>query len=357
MIKEIHEIPQAIRDTMRGRVTEDDRILLQELGMEEERIRRLRKLFIVACGTAYYAGFAGKYLFERLLRIPVEVDIASEFRYRKPIYEPDSMLIVISQSGETADTLAALRDAKRHEVPVLGIVNVIGSSIYREADFVFPTWAGPEICVASTKAYVTQLIAQYLLALGFAQTRGQMREDQVREYVAEMKQLPQKAQGVLDQEPRFIEMAKRFADRHDFFFIGRGLDYAVSLEGALKLKEISYIHAEAYAAGELKHGPLALLTEGVPVVCIATQTDLHDKMLSNIKEVKARWADAIGIVRESDGEMEKAVDYLIRVPDSYDLFMPVLAVIPPYLLTYYIARELQREIDQPRNLAKSVTVE
>lgn len=357
MIKEIHEIPRAIRDTMRRRVTPDNRVVLDELTLRPEEIRRLRRIFIVACGTAHYAGVVGKYLFERLLRVPVEVDIASEFRYRDPIFEPDSLLIVISQSGETADTLAALREAKHQGVKVLAIVNVIGSSIYREADEVFPTWAGPEICVASTKAYVTQLVAEYLLAFHFGLIRGNLTEEEVAELVAALKETPDLVQQVLDREGEIAEFAKQFTHCHDFFFLGRGLDFAVSLEGALKLKEISYAHAEAYAAGELKHGPLALLTDGVPVFCTTVQSDLYDKMLSNIKEVKARRAEVIAIIKEEDTETEKSVDYVLRIPKTHDLLMPLVAIIPPYLFTYYLSKELNREIDQPRNLAKSVTVE
>ncbi len=356
MIKEIHEIPDAIRNTLRGRVTEG-KLDITELNLDQQAIRDLKRVYIVACGTSYYAGVVGKYLFERILRVPVEVDIASEFRYRDPVFEPDSLLIVISQSGETADTLAALREARRNNVKVLGIVNVIGSSIFREADAVFPTWAGPEICVASTKAYVTQLVCQYLLLFHFARIRGQMSAEEVDRLVAELLQVPAKVQRILDDEEHYKQLSRDFTERHDFFFLGRGLDAAVSLEGALKLKEISYIHAEAYAAGELKHGPLALMWDDVPVMVTATQTDLYDKTVSNIKEVKARRADVLALVRESNTDIDQHVDWTIRVPDADDLLMPFLTIIPPYLLTYWLSFALGREIDQPRNLAKSVTVE
>ena len=357
MIKEIHEIPRAIRDTMRARVTEDNLLNLQEIKLSAEEIRGLERIFIVACGTAYYAGCVGKHIFERLLRIPVEVDIASEFRYREPVFTPNSLLIVISQSGETADTLAALREARRNGVKALAVVNVIGSSIYREADEVLPTWAGPEICVASTKAYVTQLIALYLLGFYFAQVRGQLAAEEVQRLIAAMKHLPEQVQRILEKEDKLATLAREFVGARDFFFLGRGLDYVASLEASLKLKEISYIHSESAAAGELKHGPLALVSEGMPVMAFCAQQSLHDKMLSNIKEVSARGAHIIAVVKESDTTTEKIVSQVIRIPENEDLLMPVLTIIPPYLLTYYLALALGREIDQPRNLAKSVTVE
>ncbi|MCC7493306.1 MAG: glutamine--fructose-6-phosphate transaminase (isomerizing) [Fimbriimonadaceae bacterium] len=357
MIKEIHEIPDAIRHTMRGRVTPEGLLNITELNLSADEIRDLKRIYIVACGTSYYAGVVGKYLFERLLRIPTEVDVASEFRYRDPVFEPNSLMIVISQSGETADTLAALREAQRHNVKVLAIVNVIGSSMYRDADAVFPTLAGPEICVASTKAYVTQLVCEYLLAFHFARLRGQMADAEVNRLVAEMLAVPAKVQQILAQEDDYKTLAKNFLESQDFFFLGRGLDAAVSLEGALKLKEISYIHAESYAAGELKHGPLALMWDDVPVFVTATQTDLYEKTVSNIKEVKARRADVLALVRESNVDIAQHVDWVIKVPDADNLVMPFLTIIPPYLLTYWLSFALDREIDQPRNLAKSVTVE
>ncbi len=357
MIKEIHEIPRAIRDTLRGRVTEDNQLSLTELKLTAEEIRGLERVFIVACGTAYHAGCVGKYLLEKLLRIPVEVDLASEFRYRNPVFTPNSLLIVITQSGETADTLGALREARRQGVKALAIVNVVGSSVYREADEVFCTWAGPEICVASTKAYVTQLIALYLLGFHFAQVRGSLSPTETQELVAAVRRLPDQAQRVLEGEKQIEDLAKKFLDRQDFFFLGRGLDYAVAQEAALKLKEIAYLHAESFAAGELKHGPLALITEGVPVIAFCTQQHLYDKMASNMKEAAARAGHIVAIVKETDTETEKSVAEVIRIPANNDLLLPALAIIPPYLLTYYLSLALGREIDQPRNLAKSVTIE
>ena len=357
MLKEIHEIPQAIRETMRLRISEDKRLQLEELKLSAEEIRALDRIFIVACGTAYYAGVVGKYIFEQLLRIPVEADIASEFRYREPIFTDNSLLIVISQSGETADTLAAMREAKRQGVKTLAVVNVVGSSIFREADEILATWAGPEICVASTKAYVTQLIALYLLAFHLAQVRGQLDEQKVQHYLAGLQRLPEQVSRILGQEEEIATLAGQLKDARDFFFLGRGLDYAASLEASLKLKEISYIHSESAAAGELKHGPLALVSDEMPVIAFCAQEQLHDKMLSNIKEVAARGAKIIGVVRESDRITEKVVSQVLRIPENDSLLMPVLTIIPAYLLTYYIALALGREIDQPRNLAKSVTVE
>ena len=357
MLKEIHEIPRAIHDTLQGRVTADHQIALEEIKLSPEEIRGINRLFIVACGTAYHAGCVGKYLFEKLLRIPVEVDIASEFRYRNPIITKDSLVIIISQSGETTDTLAALREARRQGAKVLGIVNVMGSSIFRESDEILPTRAGPEICVASTKAYITQLIALYLLTLHFGKIREQLPAGEIARLIAGLKLLPEQVQHILDNSSGIVELSKALSAYHDFFFIGRGLDYPASLEAALKLKEISYIHADSYAAGELKHGPLALITDGTPVVAMCLQSNLYEKMLSNVKIVAARGARIIAIVKENDRETEKSVAEIIRVPEADDLLTPVLAIIPPYLLTYYIAKYLDREIDQPRNLAKSVTVE
>jgi glucosamine--fructose-6-phosphate aminotransferase (isomerizing) len=358
MLKEIHEIPRAIRDTMRTRVSDDNRLRLEEeIKLSPEEIRGIDRIFIVACGTAYYAGCVGKSIFERLLRIPVEVDIASEFRYRNPILTENSLVIIISQSGETADTIAAMREARRRGVKTLGIVNVLGSTIHREADCVLPTWAGPEICVASTKAYVSQLTALYLVGLHFAEIRGRLSAEEAAHLLAAMKHLPEQVQRIFDMEDKIAALAEEFVGCRDFFFLGRGLDYVASLEGALKLKEISYIHSEAAAAGELKHGPLALITEGMPVMAICAQESLRGKMLNNIKEVAARGANIIGLVKEGDTDTEKAAASVIRIPATDDLLMPVLTIIPPYLLTYYLSKALGREIDQPRNLAKSVTVE
>jgi glucosamine--fructose-6-phosphate aminotransferase (isomerizing) len=358
MRKEIHEQPATLRDTMRGRVTDDNRVdLAAEIGLSPERLRSINRVCIVACGTAYHAGLVGKAFWEKVLRIPVETDVASEFRYRDPVLDDKSLVVVVSQSGETADTLAVLRDARSKGATVLAVVNVVGSTIAREADHVLLTWAGPEICVASTKAYLTQLMAMYLLGLYLAQSKGSLSGEEVAACVAELRRLPDLVQRVLDHENLVINMAYRFWNTADFFFIGRGLDFAAALEGALKLKEISYIHAEAYAAGEMKHGPLALVAPQVPVVCLATQTRLRDKMLSNIQEMAARNARTIAVVRASDMDTPRAVDHVISVPDTLDDFMPVVAIVPLQLLSYHIARELKREIDQPRNLAKSVTVE
>ncbi len=358
MRKEIHEQPGTLRDAMRGRLTDTGGVdLSEEIGLDAETLRRIRKVFLIACGTAYHAGLVGKAFWEKILRVPVEADVASEFRYRNPLIDSETLVVVISQSGETADTLAALRSTREQGATVLAIVNAVGSTIAREADHVLYTWAGPEICVASTKAYLTQLMALYLLGLHLARVKEMLSAEEVAEYVAELTRLPDLVQRILDHENLIINLAQRLWNTTDFFFIGRGLDYAVAMEGALKLKEISYIHAEAYAAGEMKHGPLALVAPQVPVVCLVTQTHLRDKLVSNIQEMAARNARTIGVVRASDMETARVVDHVLSVPDTLDDLMPILAILPLQLLAYHIARELKREIDQPRNLAKSVTVE
>lgn len=358
MIKEIHEQPNALRETFRGRVGTDGLVKLDFKNITIDELKNLKKLYFVACGTAYHAGLVGKYLIERFVRIPVEADIASEFRYRDPIFEKDSLMIVISQSGETADTLAALRMAKENGVKVVAICNVVGSSIARESDDVLYTYAGPEIAVASTKAYTSQLMVIYLLMLLLAQVKGTLSLDKIKGLVEDLRRIPDIASKVLeDLEPAIIDFSKRYYKAHDVFFIGRGLDYALSLEGALKLKEISYIHAEAYAAGELKHGPLSLLEEGVPVICLATQGYLLDKMISNIKEVKAREAIAIGFGIEGTEDLKDVCDEVFYVPRVNDIYASVITVIPLQLIAYYMAKERGCDIDQPRNLAKSVTVE
>lgn len=358
MIKEIHEQPNALRETFRGRVGDDGLVKLDFKNVSIDELKNLKKLYFVACGTAYHAGLVGKYLIERFVRIPVEADIASEFRYRDPIFEKNSLMVVISQSGETADTLAALRMAKENGVKVIAICNVVGSSIARESDDVLYTYAGPEIAVASTKAYTSQLMVIYLLMLLLAQIKGTLSLDKIREFVEDLRKIPEVAAKVLEElEPAIIDLSKRYYKAHDVFFIGRGLDYALSLEGALKLKEISYIHAEAYAAGELKHGPLSLLEEGVPVVCLATQGYLLDKMISNIKEVKAREAIALGFGIEGNEELKDVCDEVFFIPKINDIYASVITVIPLQLLAYYMAKERGCDIDQPRNLAKSVTVE
>ncbi len=358
MLKEIYDQPQAIRDTLRGRVTETHQVTFPELKLPTEKLLNFNRIVIVACGTAYNAGLAGKNFYEHLLRRPVEVQVASEFRYNDPIVDAQTLAIIISQSGETADTLAGLREAKIKGATTLALVNVVGSSIAREADEVIYTYAGPEISVASTKAYVTQLIGLYLIGLYIAQKENKLGPGVAAEYVEQLQNLPEQVESILADTSAVQEVAKQLAHSSSFFFLGRGFDYAVAQEGALKLKEVSYIHAEAYPAGELKHGPLALVEPGVSVVCIATQSALYDKVQSNVKEVSARDASTVAIVKEGDeGLNEHFVDSILRVPATHDTFMPVLAIVPMQLLAYYIANDLGREIDQPRNLAKSVTVE
>ncbi|MGE5423548.1 MAG: glutamine--fructose-6-phosphate transaminase (isomerizing) [Ignavibacteriales bacterium] len=355
MIKEINEQPRALRDTMRGRI-ENGKVVLPEAGLDAI-LANVQKIFIVACGTAFHAGMVGKQVIEKLARVPVEADIASEFRYRDVIWPKDSILIVVSQSGETADTLAVLREAKRNGVKVLAVTNVVGSSVAREADVVLFTWAGPEIAVASTKAYTTQVLVMYLLGIYLAQLRGSISADQVKAMVDELVTIPELMQTYLEDVSRVEAIANHYHNSPDAFFIGRGLDYAVALEGQLKLKEISYIHAEAYAAGELKHGTLALIEEGIPVIALVTQRELGDKTMSNIKEVKARRATVIGVVNGDMKETESEFDELITIPSCSDLFAPLLAVVPLQLLSYYIAVARGCDVDKPRNLAKSVTVE
>lgn len=358
MLKEIHEQPKAYRDTMGARLDESGKkVVLNEVGMTPEQIRAIRQVHIVACGTAYHAGLVGKSVIEKLARIPVETDVASEYRYRAPIITPETLVIVVSQSGETADTLAALREAKRCGARVLAITNVVGSSVAREADDVIVTWAGPEIAVASTKAYTSQLIAFYLLGLYLAQTLGTADEAYIAEVAAGLQELPEKVESILAQADTIKAIAEQVSTHDNLFFIGRGLDYAVALEGSLKLKEISYIHSEAYAAGELKHGTLALIEEGIPVIALATQDDLFEKTVSNIKEVKARGAHVFGIHAEGDAELAKVVDHTFAIPATLPLLTPALSVVPLQLLAYYASLARGNDVDKPRNLAKSVTVE
>ncbi len=358
MLKEIHEQPRALRDTLGGRISADGAgVVLDEVTISPEEIRGLKKVFVTACGTAYHAGLVGKYVIERLVRLPVEADIASEFRYRQPIIGPGTLVVIISQSGETADTLAALREAKRQGARVVAVTNVVGSSVAREADDVIYTWAGPEIAVASTKAYTTQLMSMYLLALHLAALRGTLEPGEVSALLAEMKNLAAKAQRVLDNSAVIREFAGEIAAGRSLFYLGRGLDYAVAMEGSLKLKEISYIHAEAYAAGEMKHGTLALIEENVPVVALATQEALFDKMVSNIQEVNARGASVLALAMEGLEEVEKVAKSVVCIPRTNPLLAPVLSVIPLQLLAYYTAVARGCDVDKPRNLAKSVTVE
>lgn len=358
MIKEIYEQPKAIRETMSSRLAKDDtHIVLDELKWTRDELAAIKKIVIVACGTAYHAGIVGKYYIENLARIPVEVDVASEFRYRSPLVDEGTLAIVISQSGETLDTLAALKEAKRLGAKTLAITNVVGSSISREADNVIYTWAGPEIAVASTKAYTTQLVSVCMLALYMAGIRETLAPERLKELVAGLRNLPAQVHEMLEDVEPIKTFAQQYGFNEDVFFIGRSLDYAVALEGSLKLKEISYIHAEAYAAGELKHGTLALIIEGVPVIALATQQDVYEKTLSNIKEVKARDAVVIGIALQGDEQIKKYVDHTIFVPKADKFLAPILAVVPLQLLAYYAAITRGCDVDKPRNLAKSVTVE
>ena len=356
MLKEIYEQPKAVRDTIRPRI-KDDKIVIEELGMTDEEIRAVTKIYIVACGSAYHAGVTGKYIFEGLARIPVEVDLASEFRYRNPILEEGALVIVISQSGETADSLAALRLAKEYGVKTLGIVNVVGSSIAREADKVMYTQAGPEIAVATTKAYSCQLVAQYLLAIKFAEARGQIDGETLTEYLHEMEMLPNQIEILLGNKEKIQKFASRYVAARDVFFIGRGVDYAISLEGSLKLKEISYIHSEAYAAGELKHGTISLIEEGTLVAAVVTQEELYKKIISNIVEVKTRGAYVLAVTNDDNFEIEKTADRVIYIPKTNKYFTNSLAIIPLQLFGYYVSVGKGLDVDKPRNLAKSVTVE
>ena len=358
MLKEIHEQPKAYRDTMGARLNDEGTaILLPELKLTAEQIKSISRIHIVACGTAYHAGLVGKNMIEQLARIPVETDVASEYRYRSPIITKDTLVIVVSQSGETADTLAALREAKRNGAHVLAITNVVGSSVAREADSVIVTWAGPEIAVASTKAYTSQLIAFSLFSLFLAQTLGTQSAELIGETITAMKQLPEQVESILARGEEIKAYAEEIAKHKDLFFIGRGVDYAVALEGSLKLKEISYIHSEAYPAGELKHGTLALIEEGVPVIALAVQEDLFEKTISNVKEVKARGAHVLGLGQEGHEELPKSVDQVFSIPRTVSLLTPALSVVPLQLLAYYASLALGHDVDKPRNLAKSVTVE
>ena len=357
MAKEIYEQPKGVEDTLMRRLDENGRIKLDDIKITKEDLDRINKVYIVACGTAYHAGLVGKYAIEKFAKIPVIADIASEFRYSDPFVDENTLIIIVSQSGETADTLAALRDAKAKGARVLSITNVVGSSIARESDDIFYTWAGPEIAVASTKAYTTQLMAFYMIALNLAMTKGSITEEEYFKMIDILKEMPSKVEKVLECDKFVEEIAAEIKDKNDIFYLGRGLDYALAMEGSLKIKEISYMHAEAFAAGELKHGTIALIEEGTPVIAIATQEQLFEKMVSNMQEVKARGAKVIAIVEEYNKEVEKSADRVIYIPEVEDMFASITSVVPMQLLSYHVAKMRGCDIDKPRNLAKSVTVE
>ena len=356
MLKEMYEQPKVIKDTL-NQYIKDGQIHIDELNMTDEEIKNLRKIYIVACGSAYHTGVTAKYVIEGIARVPVEVDLASEFRYRDPILEKDSLVIIVSQSGETADSLEALREAKKRGVKTLGIVNVVGSSIAREADDVIYTLAGPEIAVATTKAYSCQLVAEYLLAIKIARVRNVVSFEEEKEYVKDLLKLPEQIELLLNNKEKIQHFANRYLAAKDVFFIGRGIDYAISLEGSLKLKEISYIHSEAYAAGELKHGTISLIEDGTLVAAVLTQEALYKKTISNIVEVKTRGAFVLAVTNEGNTDIEKAADYVIYIPQTNKFFTNSLAVIPLQLFSYYVSLGKGCDVDKPRNLAKSVTVE
>ena len=356
MIKEIHEQPKAVADTLNS-VLHDGVIDLSDVGLSEEEIKNISQIYIVACGSAYHVGMAAQYVLEDLARIPVRVELASEFRYRKPLLDKNGLAIIISQSGETADSLAALREAKSKGVRTLGIVNVIGSSIAREADNVFYTLAGPEISVATTKAYSTQLIASYLLAIQFAKVREEITQEQYDGLIAELQTLPEKIQKIIDDKERLQWFAAKQVNAKDIFFIGRGIDYAISMEGSLKMKEIIYIHSEAYAAGELKHGTISLIEDGTLVIGCLTQPALYEKTVSNMVECKSRGAYLMGLTTYGNYNIEDTADFVTYIPKTDPHFATSLAVIPLQLMGYYVSVAKGLDVDKPRNLAKSVTVE
>lgn len=357
MLKEIHEQPKGIQETLVRRLNEDGTINLDGISMTKEDIENFDKVYIVACGTAYHAGLVGKLVIEKMARVPVEVDIASEFRYRDPFVDEKTLFIAISQSGETLDTLAALREAKRKGARILSVVNVVGSSVARESDDVFYTWAGPEIAVASTKAYTTQLICMYLIGLYMGSTKGTIEKDYYTQVLEELKLLPEKVEKLFGEEDQIAALARKCHRKDQVFYVGRGLDSGVSYEGSLKLKEISYINSFAIAAGELKHGTIALMEEETLVFALATQDFLYEKMVSNVEEIKARGARVVAIAKEGRTEIEQVADEVIYIPPCMDEVSPVLAVIPLQIFAYYVAKERGCNIDKPKNLAKSVTVE
>ena len=356
MMKEIHEQPKAIADTLNS-VLNDGKLDLSAVELSDEEIKKISHIYIVACGSAYHVGVVAQYVMEDLAKIPVRVELASEFRYRKPLLDPDGLVIVISQSGETADSIAALRLAKDKGLKTLGIVNVVGSSIAREADNVFYTLAGPEISVATTKAYSTQLIAAYCLAIQFARVRGEIADDVYSTYLEELKTIPDKIGKILEDKERIQWFAAKVANSKDIFFIGRGIDYAVSLEGSLKLKEVSYIHSEAYAAGELKHGTISLIEDNILVIGVLTQSELYEKTISNMVECKSRGAYLMGLTTYGKYEVEDTVEFTVYIPKIDEHFAASLAVVPLQLLGYYVSVAKGLDVDKPRNLAKSVTVE
>lgn len=356
MLKEIHEQPRAVRDTI-GAYVKDGKIDLSETGLTDEKLQEIERIYIVACGSAYHVGMVGKYVIEELADIPVEVDLASEFRYRNPKLVKNSLVVIVSQSGETADSLAALRLAKERKIPVLGIVNVVGSSIARESDYILYTYAGPEISVATTKAYSTQLIAMYLLAIQAAKVNCVIPDECYEALIEEMGTLPEKIQKTLDDKERIQWFASKYANAKDVFFIGRGIDYAISMEGSLKMKEISYIHSEAYAAGELKHGTISLIEDGILVVGVATQAALFEKTISNMVEVKSRGAYLMGLTTYGNYNIEDTADFAVYVPQTESFFATSLAIVPLQLMGYYVSVAKGLDVDKPRNLAKSVTVE
>lgn len=357
MLKEIHEQPKGIQETLVRRLNEDGTINLDGISMTKEDIENFDKVYIVACGTAYHAGLVGKLVIEKMARVPVEVDIASEFRYRDPFVDEKTLFIAISQSGETLDTLAALREAKRKGARILSVVNVVGSSVARESDDVFYTWAGPEIAVASTKAYTTQLICMYLIGLYMGSTKGTIEKDYYTQVLEELKLLPEKVEKLFGEEDQIAALARKYHRKDQVFYVGRGLDSGVSYEGSLKLKEISYINSFAIAAGELKHGTIALMEAETLVFALATQDFLYEKMVSNVEEIKARGARVVAIAKEGRTEIEQVADEVIYIPPCMDEVSPVLAVIPLQIFAYYVAKERGCNIDKPKNLAKSVTVE
>ena len=356
MMKEIHEQPKAVQDTLSS-VVKDGQIDLSEIGLTDENIQDIDQIYIIACGSAYHVGMAAQYVFEDMVRVPVRVELASEFRYRNPILNPKALAIIISQSGETADSLAALRLCKENNIRTLGIVNVVGSSIAREADNVFYTLAGPEISVATTKAYSTQLVAAYVLAIQFAKVKGTISEEQYAAYIKELETLPDKIQRIIDDKERIQWFASKQANAKDVFFIGRGIDYAICLEGSLKMKEISYIHSEAYAAGELKHGTISLIEDGTLVIGVLTQPSLYEKTVSNMVECKSRGAYLMGLTTFGNYNIEDTADFTVYMPKTDPHFATSLAVIPLQLLGYYVSVAKGLDVDKPRNLAKSVTVE